>query len=41
MWRLGVRCWVATAISLGVVPLVYHLFAVVLRVPLPQGWIGW
>lgn len=41
MWRFGVRGWVAAAISLGIVPAVYHLFAVVLRVPLPRGWIGW
>jgi len=44
---LVMLCWLGTPlkISLGVtivfVPLVYEVFASVLRVPLPRGWWGW
>jgi tripartite-type tricarboxylate transporter receptor subunit TctC len=39
--RLGTRWPAAVALSAVVVPVAYHLFAVVLRVPLPRGWLGW
>lgn len=41
MWQLGVRFATATGIALVVVPIVYQVFAVQLRVPLPWGWLGW
>ena len=41
MWRLGVRWWVSLWITLLVVMAVYHIFAVMLRVPLPRGILGW
>lgn len=41
VWRLGTRWPVATALSLAIVPVTYEVFAVWLRVPLPQGWLGW
>jgi tripartite-type tricarboxylate transporter receptor subunit TctC len=37
----GNRWAVAVAVSAVAVPLSYQLFAVTLRVPLPQGWFGW
>lgn len=39
--RLGSRWVVAVVVSLVVVPAAYQLFAVLLRVPLPRGWLGW
>jgi len=40
--RRSVVDWiVALVVTLAVVPLVYQVFAVYLRVPLPQGWLGW
>jgi hypothetical protein len=39
--RLGTRWPVAAVVSIVVVPLAYHVFAVALRVPLPRGWLGW
>ena len=36
----GTRFAIAAAVTL-VVPIAYHLFAVVLRVPLPRGLFGW
>ncbi len=41
LWRMGNRLSVAFIVSAAVVPLTYQLFAVWLRVPLPQGWLGW
>jgi hypothetical protein len=38
---LRVRRPVAAVVSLVLVPLSYQVFAVVLRVPLPWGWLGW
>ena len=38
---LGTRPAIATPLSLVLVPAVYHVFAVVLRVPLPRGVFGW
>jgi len=37
----GSRWPVAVGVSAILVPLTYQLFAVSLRVPLPQGWLGW
>jgi len=39
--RLGNRWFASVAISLAVVAVTYELFAVVLKVPLPRGWLGW
>jgi hypothetical protein len=39
--RLGTRALIAAPLTLALVPAVYHLFAVVLRVPLPRGLLGW
>ena len=39
--RLGTRAAVAVPLAGLLVPVAYHLFAVVLRVPLPRGWLGW
>jgi len=39
--RLGTKWPAALAVSVVVVPLAYEIFAVVLRVPLPRGWLGW
>lgn len=39
MWRLGVRPIVAAGIVVVLVPAVYQVFAVGLRVPLPRGWL--
>ncbi|MDA1040776.1 MAG: tripartite tricarboxylate transporter substrate-binding protein [Planctomycetota bacterium] len=37
----SVRLRTAAALTLVLVPLVYHIFAVQLGVPLPRGWLGW
>ncbi|HEY8549811.1 MAG TPA: tripartite tricarboxylate transporter substrate-binding protein, partial [Vicinamibacterales bacterium] len=39
--RLGTRPIVALPLTVGLVPLVYQVFAVLLRVPLPRGYLGW
>jgi tripartite-type tricarboxylate transporter receptor subunit TctC len=39
--RLGTRPRVAVPLALLLVPAAYHVFAVVLRVPLPRGLLGW
>lgn len=39
--RLGTRPAVALPLTLVLVPVAYHVFAVVLRVPLPRGFLGW
>jgi hypothetical protein len=39
--RLGTRPAVAVPLALLLVPAAYQLFAVILRVPLPRGLIGW
>jgi tripartite-type tricarboxylate transporter receptor subunit TctC len=39
--RLGNRLLVSAAVSVVVVPAIYQLFAVALKVPLPRGWFGW
>ncbi len=39
--RLGTRPRVAAPLTVALVPAVYHLFAVILRVPLPRGLLGW
>lgn len=41
LWRLGVRPAVALGVVIVLVPAVYQVFAVHLRVPLPWGWLGW
>ena len=41
LWRLGTRLRVAILVTLLIVPLVYQIFAVALRVPLPRGVFGW
>ena len=38
---LGTRPAIATPLAMLVVPVVYHVFAVLLRVPLPRGLFGW
>jgi len=40
-WRMGVRWSVAIPVSLFLVPLLYQIFAIYLRVALPRGWLGW
>jgi tripartite-type tricarboxylate transporter receptor subunit TctC len=39
--RLGTRPFIAAIITLMLVPAMYHIFAVILRVPLPRGLFGW
>ena len=39
--RLGTRAAVAVPLAGLLVPAAYHLFAVLLRVPLPRGLLGW
>jgi len=39
--RLGTRPAIAVPLAVVLVPVVYHLFAVILRVPLPRGLLGW
>lgn len=41
MWRLGVSRITALVVSVLVAAAVYHVFAVLLRVPLPRGLLGW
>jgi hypothetical protein len=41
MWRLAVRWPVAVVVSLALVVVVYQVFAIYLRVPLPRGVFGW
>lgn len=41
MWRFRVDWKIALAVIIIAVPLVYQLFAVYLRVPLPWGVLGW
>ena len=38
---LGTRLKISVLIAIVFVPLVYEIFASVLRVPLPRGWFGW
>lgn len=40
LWRLGTKLTSSVVITVVLVPLVYYLFAVILRVPLPRGWWG-
>jgi putative tricarboxylic transport membrane protein len=39
--RLGTRLAIAAPLTLLLVPLAYHVFGVILRVPLPRGLVGW
>jgi tripartite-type tricarboxylate transporter receptor subunit TctC len=39
--RLGTRATVAVPVAVLLVPVAYHVFAVILRVPLPRGLLGW
>lgn len=41
MWRLAVRWPVALTVSLVLILVVYQIFAIYLRVPLPRGVFGW
>lgn len=41
LMRLGTRRLTAAMITLLLVPAMYHVFAVILRVPLPRGLFGW
>ncbi len=41
MWRLGVRPLVSIVVGVPVAVATYQLFAVLLHVPLPRGWLGW
>lgn len=41
LMRLGTRPLIAATITLMLVPAMYHVFAVILRVPLPRGLFGW
>lgn len=41
MWRLAVRLPVALTVSLLLILVVYQIFAIYLRVPLPRGVFGW
>lgn len=41
MWLLQVRPWVAVTVSVIASGLVWLVFSVGLRVPLPRGWLGW
>ena len=40
-WRLGVAPWRAALLSALVVPAIYLVFSVLLRVDLPRGLLGW
>jgi len=40
-WRLGSRPWRAAALAAVVVPAIWVLFGVLLRVDLPRGLLGW
>jgi len=39
--RLGTRFLTGIAVTLVFIPMVYHIFAHFLRVPLPRGFLGW
>jgi putative tricarboxylic transport membrane protein len=41
LWLFGTRWWLGGLIAFILTPLIYQLFANVLRVPLPRGWFGW
>jgi hypothetical protein len=41
LMRLGTRPLTAAATTLLIVPAMYQVFAVILRVPLPRGLFGW
>lgn len=41
LWVYGTRWWISLLIALLFTPAVYVLFAQILRVPLPRGWLGW
>jgi hypothetical protein len=41
MWRLGVPWPNALATSLVLVVVMYQIFSIYLRVPLPRGVVGW
>jgi tripartite-type tricarboxylate transporter receptor subunit TctC len=41
LWRAGLRRPVALALPALVMPALYGVFATLLRVPLPRGWLGW
>lgn len=41
LWKLGTRWWMSAFITLLFIPGIYTLFAKLLRVPLPQGILGW
>jgi tripartite-type tricarboxylate transporter receptor subunit TctC len=41
LWRLGTRLATSALVTLLLVPSVYQLFANLLRVPLPRGFLGW
>ncbi|QDU08406.1 tripartite tricarboxylate transporter substrate-binding protein [Gimesia aquarii] len=41
LWKLGTRWWMSALITLLFIPGIYTLFAQLLRVPLPQGVLGW
>jgi tripartite-type tricarboxylate transporter receptor subunit TctC len=41
LWRLGTRLTSSLAVTVVLVPAVYQLFANLLRVPLPRGFLGW
>lgn len=41
LWLFGTRWWSSGLIALILTPLIYQLFANILRVPLPRGWFGW
>jgi tripartite-type tricarboxylate transporter receptor subunit TctC len=41
MWRLAVRPPLAAGLSLAITVVIYQIFAIYLRVPLPQGLFGW
>jgi tripartite-type tricarboxylate transporter receptor subunit TctC len=41
LWLFGTRWWSSLLITVVATPLVYQVFANVLRVPLPRGLLGW
>lgn len=41
MWRLGIKLHIGFLVSLVMSVGIYHIFAVLLRVPLPRGIFGW
>ena len=40
-WRMSVKTTIAVPATVLLAALVYQLFAVGLRVPLPRGFLGW